>query len=184
MKFTPWLVAVVGLSAALAHGAAPTVDPIPPLSFDGIQYLHRWSGLDQFEFTPEGQEDLDHFADMLTVDPYMMVKDGDGLAKMANGVLANYKKSRAIILGTHSVPRTPEKPAEHFIAAVFGRPDFLEAVFARFRMVDGVGCAYVYSHRLYGKAGPEMSKWLSAHGQQVEKALMNAEDLPSPVILH
>ena len=31
----------------------------PPLVFGGVGYLHRWSQNDQYEFTPERQEDLD-----------------------------------------------------------------------------------------------------------------------------
>ena len=31
----------------------------PPFVFGGVGYLHRWSQNDQYEFTPERQEDLD-----------------------------------------------------------------------------------------------------------------------------
>ena len=42
---------------------------------------------------------------------------------------------------------------------VFGRANLLEAAFARFKLVDGVGCSIVYSHRIYGeKVGDQMSK--------------------------
>ena len=62
------------------------------------------------------------------------------------------------------------RPAEHFIAVVFGRPKFLEAAFGRFKLVDGVGCSIVYSHRIYGeKVGDQMSKWLNDNGPKMEK---------------
>ncbi len=44
-----------------------------------------------------------------------------------------------------------------FIAVVFGRSNSLEAAFARFKLVDGIGCSIVYSHRLYReKVGDQM----------------------------
>jgi hypothetical protein len=185
-KLSPIIGLAVGLIAlCVASSAVEPPASTPPFSFNGAQYLHRWSGKDQYEFTPPGQEDLNHWSDMITVDPYPTAKDGDALAAMANGVLANYKKDHGKILGTHSVPRTADHPAEHFVAAVLGAPGFLEAVFVRFRMADGIGCAYVYSHRFYGPAvGMEMAAWLKANGPLTETALMSAQGLPSPVTVH
>jgi hypothetical protein len=152
-------------------------------TFRDATYVHRWSQANQHEFTPEGQEDLDKWSDMLTVNGYPDVQDGDGLAAAANAVLENYKTHEAKILRTDSVPRTSQHEAEHFIAAVFGRPEFIEAVFARFKMVDGKGYSYVYSHRIYGKkSGDPMSAWLSDHGAEVEKALMASTSMPSPAL--
>ncbi|MEN3332200.1 MAG: hypothetical protein V7641_1565 [Blastocatellia bacterium] len=143
------------------------------LNFNQTEYLHRWSQNDQHEFTPAGQEDLAKWTDMLTINFYPQVTDGDGLALVANQVLENYKNQKGIVLRTDSVPRTREKPAEHLIAVVFGRPAFLEAVQARFKLVNGKGVSIVYSYRIYGKAaGPEMSTWLKANGPSIEKALM------------
>ena len=65
---------------------------------------------------------------------------------------------------------------------VFGRPNFIEVAFARFKLVDGTGCSFVYSHRIYGeKMGDEMSAWLSANGSDIEKALMEWSSMPSPI---
>lgn len=150
------------------------------LVFSDVSYFHRWSKKGQHEFTPKGQENLDEWSDMITVNEYPDVHDGESLAGAANAVLGNYQNSQAKILKTNSVPRTPERPAEHFIAAVFGRPTFIEAAFARFQMVDGKGYSIVYSHRIYGeKIGDEMSTWLSAHGAEVEKALLEWKAKPS-----
>ncbi|HVF70283.1 MAG TPA: hypothetical protein VM940_01630 [Chthoniobacterales bacterium] len=145
-----------------------------------VDYFHRWSQNDQHEFTPAGQEDLEKWADMVTINVYPDVHDGDALAVTANAVLANYKNAQAKVLKTDSRPRTSDRPAEHFIAVVFGRPDFIEAVFARIRLVDGTGCAVIYSHRIYGaKIGDEMSAWLKDNGPEMEKALMDWA--PSPI---
>ena len=88
------------------------------------------------------------------------------------------------MLRTDSVPRTPDRPAEHFIAVVFGRPNFIEAAFGRFKLVGGVGCSIVYSHRIYGeKVGDQMSKWLNDNGPKMEKMLMDWNNSPSPASL-
>jgi hypothetical protein len=85
------------------------------------------------------------------------------------------------VLRTSSVPRTPKQPAEHFVAVVFGRPNFIEVALARFKFVDGVGCSIVYSHRIYGeKIGDQMSAWLKNNGAAKEKALMEWNEIPSP----
>ncbi|HEX8077394.1 MAG TPA: hypothetical protein VF511_06230, partial [Chthoniobacterales bacterium] len=128
----------------------------------------------------KGQEDLQKWSDMVTINLYPDAHDGDGLAAKANAVLQNYKNAGAKILRTDSVPRTAERPAEHLIAAVFARPKFIEVAFARLKLADGTGCSLVYSHRIYGeKIGDEMSAWLKANAPEMEKALM--EWAPSPV---
>jgi hypothetical protein len=152
--------------------------------FAGNSYLHRWSENDQHEFTPTGQDNLDKWTDMITVNVYPTAHDGDALAVKANAVLENYKTHGGHVLRTDSVPRTPDRPAEHFIAVVFGRSNFLEAAFARLKVMDGLGCSIVYSHRIYGeKVGNEMSKWLGDNGSKIEKMLMDWNSGPSPASL-
>jgi hypothetical protein len=151
--------------------------------FSNVGYFHRWSQNDQHEFTPEKQEDLNKWADMMTVNGYPDTDDGDSLAEKANAVLENYKNHQARVLKTSSVPRTADHPAEHLIAVVFTRPDFIEVAFARFKLVEGKGFSFVYSHRIYGKAiGDEMSAWLSANGPEMEKALMEWKPIPSQIL--
>jgi len=152
--------------------------------FGGVGYLHRWSKNHQHEFTPQGQEDLEKWSDMITLNIYPDARDGEALATKANAVLENYKSHKGMVLKTTCIPRTPDRPAEHFIAVVFGRPNFIEVAFARFKLVDGVGCSIVYSHRIYGeKIGDQMSAWLSGKGPEMEKALMAWNDTPSPASL-
>lgn len=151
--------------------------------FGGVDYFHRWSENDQHEFTPRDQPNLEKWTDMITINVYSSAHDGDALAAKANAVLENYKSHGARVLRTDSVPRTSDRPAEHFVAVVFGRPNFLEAAFARFELV-GVGCSIVYSHRIYGeKVGDQMSKWLTDNGPKTEKALMDWKNNPSPASL-
>ena len=161
--------------------APPASSAKAAFAFRDVEYFHRWSQNEQHEFTPAKQEDLEKWADMITVHGYSTVADGDALAAAANTVLENYKRAKAMVLKTSSVPRTPDRPAEHLIAVVFTRPNFIEVAFARFKLMDGKGCSFVYSHRIYGeKIGDQMSAWLSTNGPEIEKALMEWKSMPSP----
>jgi hypothetical protein len=137
-------------AAALTLGAsgAASAAAEPAFVFRNVGYFHRWSQNEQHEFTPEKQKDLKKWSHMMTVNGYPDVDDGDGLAATANAVLENYKKHEAKVLKTNSVPRKGDRPAEHLIAVVFGRPDFIEVAFARFKLVHGKGFSFVYSHRI------------------------------------
>ena len=164
---------------ALALGAATILTSAddrsaPAFVFRDVNYFHRWSGDNQDEFTPAKQEDLEHWTDMITINAYPSVDDGEKMAGTANAVLGNYRSHQGKILKTSSVPATDERPAEHFIAVLFTRPDFAEAAFARFKLVDDKGHSFVYSHRFYGdKANEEMSAWLTANGEKTETALLD-----------
>ena len=176
------------LALALIWSAAPGRESVaadPPAKeafvFRGMSYFHRWSQKEQHEFTPENQEDLTKWSDMLTINGYPGVEDGEGLAATAEAVLGNYKNAQGRVLKTRSVPRTADRPAEHFIAVLFTRENFSEAAFARFKLVEGEGCSIVYSHRTYGEeSADEMKDWLEANGDKTETALMKWSSIPSP----
>lgn len=143
-------------------------------SFQHVDFFHRWSGGTQHEFTPATQEDLDHWTEMITINEYPSVDDGEKMASAANAVLGNYRSHDGKILKTSSLPATEKRPAEHFIAVMFSRPGFAEAAFARFKLVDGKGHSLVYSHRIYGdKAADEMKAWVKANGEKTENALLD-----------
>jgi hypothetical protein len=179
------------VSLAFAWSAAPAAksqaaDPSPKRAFvfGNTPYFHRWSQNDQHEFTPAEQEDLKRWSDMITVNGYPDVADAEKLAATANAVLENYKNHQARVLKTRSVPRATDRPAEHLIAVVFTRPNFIEAAFARFKLVDGKGFSFVYSHRIYGEdIGDKLNAWLKANGEEVEKALIEWNSVPSPTSL-
>ena len=143
-------------------------------AFQKVDYFHRWSQGTQHEFTPAKQEDLDHWTDMITINVYPGVDDGDKLAGAANAVLGNYRSHQGKILKTSSVPATEEQPAEHFIAVRFNQPNFVEVAFARFKLVEDKGHSFVYSHRVYGdEAVEEMNAWITANGEKTENALLD-----------
>lgn len=147
----------------------------------GVAYFHRYTKGDQHEYTPAGQEDLDAWADMVTLHAYPAVRDGEALAATANAVLETYKANNALVLKTDSVPRTRTTPAEHLIVVAFPRPEFVEVAFARFRLHAGVGAAAIHSHRIYGKqAGDAMRTWLEKNGRATEISLMGWDATPAP----
>ena len=176
--------AAVCSTAYAGDARAASANSKPDFAFRDGGYFHRWSKNDQHEFTPEKQEDLDKWSDMITTNAYPDVRDGEGLAATANAVLENYKSHHGEIVKTRSVPRMVDRPAEHLIVVRFTQPGFIEIAFARFKLVDGKGCSVVYSHRVYGeKIKDRMSAWLDENGDDVEKALMELSSLPSPASL-
>jgi hypothetical protein len=173
------LAVICGVAPADVNRAA-NPEPKRAFVFRDVAYFYRWSKNDQTEFTPEKQEDLDKWADMITVNGYPDVRDGERLAAVANAVLENYKSHQGAVLKTRSVPRGADRPAEHFIAVRFTRPGFIEIAFARFTLVNGKGHSFVYSHRVYGaKIEEQMNAWLKANGDEVEKALLEWTGVPS-----
>jgi len=177
-----WLLAFSVLISFTASTDAQTMKA-DTLTFGGTSYFHRWSKNGQNEYTPEKDKDLSRWQDMVTIDVHDSVHDGEQLATLANSVLTNYQ-GHGKIIRTDSVPRTPQRPAEHLIVAVLGNPELLEAVFARVVLVDGVGVVAVYSHRIYGKGvGNPMSEWLQSKGPAIEKTLMSWSAIPSPKAL-
>ncbi|MEY2560467.1 MAG: hypothetical protein QOG51_882 [Verrucomicrobiota bacterium] len=178
------LLAVAFIALGAEETPAIPSEAKPAFVFRNAGYFHRWSKNDQHEFTPEKQEDLEKWSDMITVNRYPDVHDGDRLAQTANAVLENYEKHQAKVLKTNSLPRTGDRPAEHFIAVVFTQPAFIEVAFARIKLMDGTGCSFIYCHRFYGeKIGDQASAWLEANGAEIEEALMGWSSMPSPASL-
>src|SRR5437667_11187690 len=104
-SITIFLLLGVACSTVEAQQTRPAASRTKPVFvFNGVGYFHRWSKNNQHEFTPEKQEDLDKWSDMMTVNAYPDVQDGERLAQTANAVLDNYKRHQAKVLKTDSVP--------------------------------------------------------------------------------
>jgi hypothetical protein len=172
---------VGGASAGARQGAAAAT-----LSFNGEEFLHRWSEKGQHEFTPKGQEDLKQFETMVTINVFDTVKDGEALAQIANGVVANYQKN-GHIMRTLSKPRTADSEAEHFVAAILQAPNVREVAFARMLLLEGRGVVAVYSKRFYGEGDvPEevMKTWFKANAVKIERLLVSWQGIPSRAVLN
>jgi hypothetical protein len=172
------LLLIATVSPALAADTPPMVT-----SFDGQSFVHRWSKNNQNEFTPEKQADLDKWEEMITVNLYPNVTNGDQLAALANGILASYQKNGKIIR-TDSKPLTQQAEAEHLLVAILGAPGVIETAFARVMLVDGVGISVIYARRGYGeKAAETIGGWLQSHGPAKEGQLMAWKNFPRPASL-
>lgn len=176
-RHLPRLLTALAAALLLSH-PAPAAEPAA-FTFQGAGYFLRWSTNSQHEFTPDGQTNLAAWTNMVTLNRYPDVADGEALAARANAVLERYKSARGMVVRTDSVPRTPTRPAEHLVVVLFPQRDFIEAAFTRFLLRDGRGLAVTCSHRKYGrKIGNEMSDWLKANGPATEQALMSWDPLP------
>lgn len=151
-------------------------------TYADVDYFHRFTEGNLHEYTPKDQEDLEKWKDMVSLVTFPTATDGDGVAAAANGTLELYKKNRALVLRTNSVPRTEKQPAEHFVAVYFIRPEFAEIVFARFKLHEGKGMGIIYSHRIYGEpeeVGKQAGAWIKENGEAIEKKLMAFDAVPA-----
>jgi len=82
----------------LLPSAAEKKEKAEAFSFANVSYLHRFTKDDQHEYTPDGQEDLNAWTDIVTINLYRKAKNGDALAATANAVLENYKANRGLVL--------------------------------------------------------------------------------------
>lgn len=167
---------------AAAAKAAPA-RPAASLNFKGVAYAHRWSNLNQAEFTPAGQEDLSKWQDMITVVSNAEARDGERLAGLAEALLGRYQQAGKIVK-IDSKPLTPQRPAEHLIVAVLPAKGYVETVFARIKLIDQTGMVVIYAHRNYGdNAANDLGAWLTANGAATEQALMAWDGIPGPAAL-
>jgi hypothetical protein len=180
---------IVGLvclvAGASAAGAGERGAAAVSLTFNGEEFVHRWSQKGQHEFTPKGDEDLKTFTSMMTINVFDSVKDGEALAGIANGVLGNYQKN-GHIMRTLSKPRTANSEAEHFMAAILQAPNVREVAFARVLMFEGRGVVAVYSKRFYGEGDvPDdaMKEWFKANAVKIERVLVSWQGIPSRAVL-
>lgn len=174
--------ALIGISVialpACCFSQAPTAER-RPITFADSEYIHRFSEGGLHEYTPPTQDDLSQWTDMVTL-TYWDLNDSKKLAQFANAVLADYKAAGGKIVDVDSVPRTEEKPAEHYIIAAFHRPEFAEVVFARFVINDGVGISIIYSHRSYGdNSREEVGTWFKKNANKRRQSLLEWDDFPN-----
>ena len=167
------------LSLFCAVALAQTGNGAERINFGGQDYVHRWSKAGQHEYTPPDEPDLKKWHRMVTIVVHEKVKNGEDLAKLANAVLGNYERVGKVVR-TDSRPRTSTAEAEHLVVVIFGRPEFVEAAFARVKLVAGVGTVTVFSRREYGDSAKKtIGDFLIQNGTPVEATLMAWEKMPT-----
>jgi len=179
------LIVACNATASSGQSKAPRDATAMTINFAGVDYLHRWSKDNQNEFTPLSDSNLAKWQDMVTIILYKQVTDATQLAETANQVLTNYQQ-KGEVLRTDSKPRTVSSPAEHLLIALLGDPTLMEAVFARFILIDGAGVLVLYAHREYGsgyKSALLMGNWLETNAAHYEKALMAWNSIPKAAVL-
>jgi len=159
---------LVSVSLHAAQSKSPTV------TFSGEDFIHRWSQANQHEYTPEGQENLSAWEDMVTVVHYPDSGSGEALAKIANNLLGLYRQHGGKVIITDSKPRTKDKEAEHLIAVALPQAGFVEIAFARLAIEKHEAYSIVYSHRIYGNnVDDEVERWIKQHAQKTKQDVMS-----------
>jgi hypothetical protein len=167
------------LSLFCAASIAQTGSGAMRINFGGQDFVHRWSKDGRHDYTPPDESDLKKWRHMVTIIVHEKVKNADDLAKLANAQLASYERVGKVVR-TDSKPSTSTTEAEHLVVAIFGRPEFVEAAFARVKLVSGVGTVTVYSRREYGDTAKKtIGDWLIQNGTPVETTLMTWEKMPA-----
>jgi hypothetical protein len=162
------------LPPAMARGDGPSL----AFKFNGQVYEHRWSQGGQNEFTPQGQDDLDHWQDMMTINVFEDVRDTKALSAIAGNTLENYQGMGKIIRSAKV--GAVDGSTEFLVVAVLSSGTTQEANFARFTLTRGMGLAIISQHRAEGaESESEMSAWLLKHGQANEDKLMAWDGMPT-----
>lgn len=164
----------------------------PQLQFNGTRYFFRWTNDRLFEFTPQGQEDLEKWIDMISVVVYREVDTPEKLLGKAKAVLDTYKANRGGIIGSGTYPATAQTSAQHFITAMILGNGVVEAVFTRLLLstpanyvsTDGMGYGFIYSHRRYAVDGNikdaihQLGEWEKTNGKEIASALIRYAPVP------
>lgn len=170
------------LALLVAFGAfaqSSTAQAGTTLLFQGTEYQHRWSKQGRHEFTPKGQDNLEQWRNMLTINVQNSITSAEQLARVADNTLSLYEE-QGYVLNAESQPQATNNVLDHFVAGVFVQPTFVEAAFTRFTMREGVGVVIDYSQRFYGEgAQDELLAWIEAKGNKAEEDLMSWHGLPT-----
>ena len=150
-------------SLSTTHASAPASDNGNVVIFSGTKYFLRTAKDGQYVFTPNGQEDLQRWTDMISLSYYPEIKEGNSLAAKAIDWWKHCRSTRAHILQMNFVPRIDQMPARdnafYTTFTLLEKPynDYDEFAYTALRIVGGIGATSTYSHREYrtGMISPE-----------------------------
>jgi hypothetical protein len=157
--------------------------PLTTVTFNDTEYIFRSSEGGLYRFTPEGQEDLSKWSDMLSINIYPGSQGEHALRDIFHSVFATYVLDGDVEAG-ESQPNTKTGRIEHLVVVTFVMPDFDESLRARFLLVGESCVGITHSHRTYGEsANTDLQAWLDGGGADVTEKLMEWDDYPTPAEL-
>jgi hypothetical protein len=140
-------------SLSTAKASKPASDNGAVVIFSGTKYFLRTAKDDEYVFTPDEQEDLQQWTDMIRLSYYPEITDGKSLAAKAIAWWEHYRKTRTRIFKINFIPRLDQMPAHddalYTAVTISEKPynDYDEFSYTAVRIVEGIGMALVYSHR-------------------------------------
>ena len=146
MRHLAILSLALGMAPAVAaqqRGAAPA-----SLDVDGQRFELRWSNGAQFEYTPKGEEDLQRWTRMVTLQHVPAVRDAPGLRQYTQALSAQFRTIGRVIVDDclPSIPTGEECRA----VAVLRAPGVSEFVVNRTVLIDGRAVNASIARRIYG----------------------------------
>jgi len=121
----------------------------------GTKYFLRSTKDGQYVFTPDGQEDLQRWTDMITLSYFPQITEGKSLAAKAIEWWSHCRSMRAHFFDLNFVPRIDLMPSRdnalYVASTLIAQPDnnYDEYAFTALRIVEGIGAISTYTHRNY-----------------------------------
>ena len=138
------------------------------VTFDGQKFVTRLIEPRHFEFSPEGQEKLGSWSEMVAVNAYLLPRTEDPMGSIVDRFVKRYQENGKVIEPSSAEPSLAEK----HVAMVLTYAKFQEAILARFLLMDGKAVGISYSHRVYGDdPAARMEPWIQANRTSVHAAL-------------
>ena len=137
----------------------------------GTKYFLRSTKDGQYVFTPDGQEDLQRWTDMITLSYFPQITEGKSLAAKALEWWSHCRSMRAHILDINFVPRIDQMPSRdnalYITSAFIAQPynNYDEFSYTAVRIVEGIGAVSTYAHREY-RTGPAVHEKYSTWGEK------------------
>lgn len=148
--------------------ASPIASAAPPPGFQvgDTAYLLRWTGDGGLaEYTPEGQDDLNRYSEMISLAPTPAELAPAGMAGYARAMADFVREGRnGDVLSQDCVPEAADHAAECTMLVAYAGREATELAFTRLVAVGSTNvAALVLSHREYGDASPALAKaWLAS----------------------
>lgn len=156
------------LASVLAAFLAPAdaSRPPPSLRIGALTYEHRGSDGDLHEFTPAGQDDLERYAEMVTLPP-SPARGEDELERYTDEKAEVARRRGGDVLSNRCEPATPTHVADCTLLVVYAQADHVELAVAKHMAVAGTIVPVLFAHREYGDgADARAEAWIASPAGQ------------------